>query len=322
MIDTSIQRIVAVALNPAIDRVVEAANLAIGAHQVIRTLGRHAGGKAVNVARALSLLEVPSVLTGLVGLGEREFFGRNLEGGRVEMRLVPVAGQTRENITLVDPATRVETHLRDRGFEVSAGEQATLRKELASLAGPGVLFVFSGSLPPGITPADQAEMLAACRQAGGRVAVDLSGPALPPAVAAQPWLIKPNRQELGELLGGPLQDREALLAGGRRLAQSVPIVLTSDGAAGAYLLTSAGTWHGRCPLPPERVISTVGCGDTLLAGLLAGFYRKMSMPESLRLAVAAAAATAANLAATFEAGQVERLLPQAEVRPIAATSPE
>lgn len=314
MTDNTIRRIIAVALNPAIDRVLEVPRLTIGAHQHAQLLMRSAAGKAVNVARALSVLAVPADLTGLVGRQDHDFFARDLQDTQVRMRMLTVAGNTRENITLVDPTTHTETHLRDRGFEVSADERAAMKAELAKMAGPDTLLVFSGSLPPGITPADQAEMVTICQSSGGKVAVDASGPALAAAVEAGAWLIKPNHQELEELLGRTLAAREDMLAAGRDLARTIPLVLVSSGEEGAYLFTSQGTWHSWCKVSPERIVSTVGCGDALLTGFVAGMYRNMALAESLRLGVAAAAATATNLAASFAREGFEEFLPQVELQ--------
>jgi len=173
--------------------------------------------------------------------------------------------------------------------------------------------VFSGSLPPGVSPARQAEMIGLCRSAGSEAAVDGSGPALAAAVRAEPWLIKPNRHEFEELLGRALTGTEDLLEAGRRMARSIPLVLVSCGAEGAYLFASGEAWHGRCEVPAQRIVSTVGCGDTLLAGFLAGCYRNVSITESLRLAVAAAGATAMNLSATFTREQFEEMMAKVEV---------
>jgi fructose-1-phosphate kinase PfkB-like protein len=155
----------------------------------------------VNVAKALSLLGVPCILTGLVGQGEFDFFASGAARLDVEMAMVRVAGQTRENITLVDPLSRRETHVRDQGFAVTSEELDRMRAKLAELAGDGTVFVFSGSLPRGIGAGEFADLLGVCRKAGGRLAVDASGAGLSAAAELQPWLIKPNREELEDLLG-------------------------------------------------------------------------------------------------------------------------
>lgn len=308
----SINRIVTVALNPAIDRVLEVSHLTIGAHQHARLLNRTAAGKAVNVARGLSLLDVPCVLTGLVGQAEQDFFTHDLQDTKVQVRMMPVAGRTRENITLVDPVSRTETHLRDRGFQITPNELASIKRILGELAAAGTLFIFSGSLPPGISPTDQQEMLRICRSAGSLVAADASGPALPAAIAAGPWLIKPNRLELEELLGRSLPSRDDLLTAGHELAKTIPLVLVSAGEQGAYLFAGDEAWHGQCTVPAERMVSTVGCGDALLTGFAAGLYKNQGLTESLQTALAAAAATATNQAATFTRQAFDEFLPTAK----------
>lgn len=317
MSNGSINRIVAVALNPAIDRVLETPGLAVGAHQVARLLARDPAGKGVNVAKTLSLLGVPCILTGLVGQGEFDFFAAAAARYNVEMAMVPVAGQTRENITLIDPLTRQETHIRDQGFTVAAGELDLLRAQLAALTGEDTVFVFSGSLPPGIGAGEFGDLLAICRQGGARLAVDASGAGLAAAVDVRPWLIKPNREELEELVGRRLHGREDLLVAGREVARRAELVLISDGAEGAYLLADSRAWHGACDVPPGRLASTVGCGDALLAGFLAGCYRKMDMPQALTLAVQAAAAAAMSVRALFDPADLEGLAGVPSVRRLA-----
>lgn len=310
------RRIVAVALNPAVDRVLEAPQLTLGAHQVVRLLTRYPGGKAVNVAKALSLLEVPCVLTGLVGQGEHEYFAQDVAGSLVRMEMLAVPGHTRENITLIDPVARNETHLRDRGFPVSAGTLAHLRQKLGELAGRDTVFVFSGSLPPGVSQADLSDLLGVCRAAGSRLAIDASGEALSTAVDAEPWLIKPNQQELEELVGHNLHNVEELIAAGRDLAQRIELVLVSHGAGGVYLFAGQAGWHGRCEVPVEEVTNTVGCGDTLLAGFLAGLHRGWEYTDALKLAVASAAGTAVSLTPRFERGRVDAFLERAKVEKV------
>lgn len=313
MTNASARPIVAVALNPAVDRVLEVPRLTLGAHQVSNLLARYLGGKAVNLAKDLALLDVPCVLTGLVGRAEFDYYAQDLRRFGVGMEMMPVAGQTRENITLVDPVARSETHLRDRGFTISRDELAAFRSKLASLAQPGTIFVYSGSLPRGIGPAELADLLGICRQAGADLAVDTSGAALAATLDASPWLIKPNREELEELLGRRVPTTEDLLAAGRDLASRIGLVLVSCGAGGAYLFAGKSAWHACCEIPANRIASTVGCGDALLAGFLAGLHKGLEYPGALGLAVATAAGTALSLTTLFERQQVEALLSQAEV---------
>ncbi len=310
---TAPDRIIAVALNPAIDRVIEVPHLAIGAHQVARLLTRNPAGKAVNLAKGLALLGVPSILTGLVGEGEIDYYARDAAAYGIPMQMLPVTGHTRENITLIDPVGRTETHLRDRGFVVRPDELGNLRRRLIELAGPDATFVFGGALPQGITPEEVADLLKICRGTGSRLAVDASGPALSAAVDIRPWLIKPNRQEFQDLLGRNLPTTADLLAAGKDLAHRIDLTLLSCGEDGAYLFAADAAWHGRCDVPAHRIASTVGCGDALLAGLLASLHRGLDLPGALKLAVAAAAATALSPTALFDRENVDAMLPLAEV---------
>lgn len=313
---SAIRQIVLVAMNPAIDRVMAVRGLALGAHQHATLLGRHAAGKAVNVARGLSVLDVPAVLAGLLGHEEQEFFRRDLLDTQVDMRMVLVAGRTRENITLVDPLAQTETHLRERGFDVQPNELAAVKRQLAQLAGPNTLFVFSGSLPVGLAPNVQAEMVQICRKCGSKVAVDGSGPPLQAAVEAGPWLLKPNRAEFEELLGRLLPDEASLVAAGAEMARSVDLVLVTCGADGAYLFTSNGIWRGRCDLATDQCISTVGCGDGLLTGFIAGLYRGLLPEAALAMGLAAATATATNQSAAFTLAAYETFLTRTVVFPL------
>jgi 1-phosphofructokinase family hexose kinase len=311
---TEPRQIVAVAMNPAIDRVLEVPNLTLGEHQVARLLACYPGGKAVNLAKGLSLLRVPCVLTGFVGEQEYQFFARGVAGGLIRMEMLPVAGLTRQNITLVDPVAHCETHLRDQGFTVSGAELDGLRHKLAALAGPSTLFVFTGSLPPGTDQKDWADLLATCVGSGADVAVDASGPALATAAGSRPWLIKPNQQELEELLGRKTHAVQDLIAAGQDLTRQVEVVLVSCGDRGAYLFTRGGaSRHARCPVAPDKVVNTVGCGDALLAGFLAGLHCRYDPAKALRLAVAAAAAAAMGLTPQFDRAQVDACQGQVEM---------
>src|SRR5262245_53321915 len=125
--------ILTIGFNPAIDRILECPDFHMGGHQPVRQIARLAAGTAANVSRALAQLSTDSIATGFIGAAERDFFHEQLLStgpGRILCRFVDVLGKTRENITILDPRRRVETHLRDRGFAVTADEAALLEKKL------------------------------------------------------------------------------------------------------------------------------------------------------------------------------------------------
>lgn len=304
-------KVIVVALNPSIDRGLEVPNLVLGAHQTARLLFRRPAGKPVNLAHTLGALgKIPTVIIGFIGRGEQDDFEHHLTEAGVECQFLPVAGRTRENITLVDPVRRMETHLRDRGFDVSSAEVSALKRRLADACSAEAIVVFNGSLPPGLAVGDFVELVGICRRGGARVAIDVGGPALRACRSVGVWLIKPNAEELSEMLETRLETAEDIVRAGPILRQGVETALVSAGAKGAFLFSPAGDFQGYVPLDPADVRNTVGCGDALLAGFLIATIAGKSAPDALGYALATA--TAAAVAVTpgeLDRSAVERFLP-------------
>jgi len=309
------RQIICVALNPAVDRVLEVTNFRIGQHQPARTITRYPAGKAVNVARALAILDVQCTLTGLIGQEETEYFESQMARSKVQVQMLAIQARTRENITIVDPAAHNETHLRDVGFKVAEKDLMRLKRKLHLLANESAVVIFSGSLPEGISPADLADMAAMCKKAGAMVAVDAAGRALAAAAEIGPWLVKPNLQELAGLAGRELNTADDIIQAARDLLQSVEIVIVTCGSQGGYLLTRNMCLQGTCEVDQDKVVNTVGCGDSLLAGFIAGLHRGYDLPTAYRLGLAAAAANATHLeAANFSKEQAEEFFNIARVQ--------
>jgi len=307
--------LITVTLNTSVDRTVEVPRFAVGGHLKGRLARLQPAGKGVNVSRCLDSLGVPSVATGFVGAGETALYRDSLAATRAEMRLVPIAGTTRSNTTILDPVLGTDTHIREAGPTVRPEEVESLRATLAALALPEAVAVFCGSLPPGVTADDVARLMAACRDAGARVAADLNGPQLGVAVAAEALLIKPNVEELGELVGRDLSGagEAELLAAARPLCDRVGTVLLTRGREGAMAVRQADALA--CSVEVPRARNTVGCGDAFLAGYLAGLWRGVAADECLRLAVACGAANAlTDAAGQIDPAQVRELADRAELR--------
>ncbi len=287
--------IVTIGFNPAIDRILECPDFHIGGHQSARQIARLAAGKAANVSRALALLGADSIATGFVGTEAIEYFHTELMAtgpGRILCRFIEVGGKTRENISVLDPKRRVETHLRDLGFAVVAKECELLEKKIAHEVHSGDLAIFAGSLCEGLEPVYQSGLIEMCNKQGAKVAVDSSGDALREAIKCKLWLIKPNVEELCQLLGTAVEDTpEALCKSAQPLLTNIEQILISRGSKGAVLVTRNGNWMGNVPTqrPPVR---TVGCGDHLLAGFIAERIAGRDLEQALRMALAVATARA------------------------------
>ncbi len=288
--------IITVTLNPCFDRTLDVPGFRVGQHAKARLLALVPAGKGVNVAKGVAKLggEIGACI--LIGHGEAQAFRDSFAAQGVECAACEVAGVTRTNTTVLDPAGHTTTHLREHGFTVSSRDLAALRGTLLDLVGAHrarreqVTLVFAGSLPPGLEPADFAGLLADARGAGATVVVDTSGEALRAAVQAGCLdTIKPNLLELGQCLGRDLDARDGPV-GASELLGRVGRVLLTLGEGGAWVIENDFRIGMKCPLPAAEQRNSVGAGDAFLAGWLYGWSRFGERATALRWAVAAGAA--------------------------------
>lgn len=257
--------IVTVTANPSVDRTYRIGELRPGELHRADDVWAEASGKGVNVGRVLRRLGVPVRMIVTAGGGEGRLLAELLSA--VGAELVPVRGATRVNVTLLADGLE-PTKINEPGTALSAAEADDLiATTAAGLAGVRWL-ACCGSLPGGTDPDLARRLIEIARDGGVRVAVDASGAALATAVAGRADLVKPNRDELAELVGRPIDTVTDAIAAGREIrARTGGTVLVSLGADGALLLTEAGSWHAASPrITP---LNTTGAGDALLAGYLA-----------------------------------------------------
>ena len=231
-------------------------------------------GKALNVSHALAWMGAGSVAAGLWGREDYDEMRRAVQrvGGGIDVQMTAVEGRTRQNITVVDTSNHREMHLRRKSDLASESSLRQLDADLKKLVREGDVCVFAGAMPGGALLEPTVDLVRTCQRAGAQVAVDTYGPALAGIVAAGlPWLISPNVEELRGLLGVAVEDTpEKLAQAGRGLLNKMDIVLISRGEKGVLIVAKTGAWTGHSA-SQGKVLSTVGCGDYLLAGFLAGF---------------------------------------------------
>lgn len=306
-----------VTLNPAVDRELRVPAIEFG--QVLRASASRVdlGGKGFNVSRALLALGEPSRALGFVGGAAGRMIAEGLSALGLAVDLVEVAGgETRTNVTVVAPDRQVKVN--EPGPTVTAEEEGRLREKVRGLARPGDLWVLSGSLPPGASPAIYAELTRLLQAAGARVLLDASGRALAEGCAAAPFLVKPNGAEAAELTGLPAGSEAEALAAAEAVRRLGPErVLLSLGRRGALLVGEGQAWLARPPAVVEQ--NPIGAGDAMLAGLAFGLARALPLPEALRWATAAGAA-AASLPGTGMGDRplVERLSAGVLIEPLGA----
>ena len=292
--------IVTVTLNPSLDRTIEVDVFARGSVLRIAEPVLEAGGKGVNVTRALTANGVGSIAVLPVGGSEGAELARLMDSAAVAARYVPVAGRTRSNITVCE-ADGTVTKLNEPGTKLSSAELMAVTAAVSTAVAPGDWVVISGSVPPDFSA---EQLLALTHSLNGRdvnIAIDTSGDALVASLAARPRLIKPNRAELAEVVGRPLESMAEVIDAAQGVRElGVEMVLVSLGADGAVLVGPAGVIVGESHVGRPR--STVGAGDSFLAGFLAKFSVDETAADAALLEALAWGAAAASLPGTAVPG--------------------
>jgi len=259
--------IVTLTPNPSLDRTVSITDLQRGEVQRATSSRLDPGGKGVNISRALTAHKADTVAVLPAGGPQGHLLAELLAEAGIEVAIVPIGGSIRANIALVEP-DGTTTKINEPGPRLSDPEcDALLAGAVATLADQPSWLVGSGSLPPGLDEELYAGLVRRCRDAGVSVAIDASGAPLRHAVAAGPDLIKPNLEELEELVDRSLTTLADVLGAANDLvAGGVATVVVSLGGDGALLVSESVIAHAVAPV--SAPLSTVGAGDALLAGYL------------------------------------------------------
>jgi 1-phosphofructokinase family hexose kinase len=282
------KRVVTITLTPAVDMFVQVEKLMPGTLHRIPKPEKFVGGKGINVAKALQAFGTPVVATGFLGGANGRWIESQLQHLGIDARFVSTATETRLNVKVVD-SEGVLTEFNSSTTLPSPGEWTEIETRLAALAGESEWFAFCGKLPEGCPAHWYQEAIAKAKELGLKTLLDSSGAALRHGILAKPDVIKPNLHELEELTGLELSSVEKVVSVAQEIvADGVGMVLVSMGASGMVVVTQDATWEVR--VPKVEVVSSVGAGDTVVAGILHGLCTGKSMKETIRFAAAAATA--------------------------------
>ncbi|WP_299015273.1 1-phosphofructokinase [uncultured Photobacterium sp.] len=280
-------KVVTVTLNPALDLTGNLNALTAGTVNLVEKGSLHPAGKGVNVAKVLAELGADVTVTGLLGADNQEPFCQLFEELGVTDKFVRVRGASRINVKLVEASGQV-SDINFPGVTVSEQDVANFEQTLFELAESHDVFVIAGSLPAGLSPEQCAGWVARLQQQGKFVFFDSSKAALAAGLNAVPWLVKPNDEELSDWAGRKLETEQELIEAAEQLAdKGIANVVVSLGAEGVMWLDSEG-WLGSRP-PKMNVVSTVGAGDTLVAGMCWGKLKNWTKQETLSFATALSA---------------------------------
>jgi 1-phosphofructokinase len=308
-------KILTLTLNPALDLTVELPRLEAGQVNRSDEMHTHAAGKGVNVAQVLADLGHQLTVSGFLGEDNLQAFETLFAKRGFVDAFIRVPGETRSNIKVAEQDGRI-TDINGPGPVVDAAAQQALLDRLVQIAPGHDAVVVAGSLPRGVTAQWLRELIERLNQLGLKVALDSSGEALREALKASPWLIKPNTEELADALGCAVVSHAAEAQAAARLhAQGIEHVVISHGADGVNWFSVGSALHAT---PPKvSVASTVGAGDSLLAGMLHGLLSADTPEQTLRTATAIAALAVTQIGFGIDdAAQLTPLEQGVRVRPL------
>ena len=293
-------QVLTLTLNPALDHTLELGDLRQG--EVNRALAMQVdvGGKGFNIASCLADFGIPTAVTGLIGKDNAAPFLANFRAKGLEDQCLYLDGSTRINTKVVDRSRRQTTDINLPGPllppETIQGLMETLMARMDGLASSVRWVVLAGSLPPGWPENTYQRLTRHAHARGAQVALDTSGPALASSLSSTPDIVKPNRAELSEWAGRPLEDLPSVLAAARALLmgpRGPRTVVVSLGGEGALFLNRQEALLAH-PAKAEW-ISTVGAGDAMVAGLVAAQIAGLPLAGCARLAIAFSSAKLARL---------------------------
>ncbi len=276
--------IVTLTLNPAYDLHCASPTFEAEKENFVSVISRDAGGKGVNISRALTENGVEN--TALIVLGEENSldFENSLKEDNINHLALRLPGRIRENIT-IHPATTNETRISFAGFEVDDGLCDTVFSALEGQVSKDTIITFTGSLPTGIGMGAVKALLAKWKELGAKIVIDSRSFTLSDLTEIKPWLIKPNQEEISHYLKREIASFEEVIESARQLhSEGIENVMISLGSKGALLVCAEGAFTAK---PPAiKPVSTIGAGDSSIAGFVAAAKEGKSAADCLKNAMA------------------------------------
>ena len=281
--------ITSISLNPSIDRMLVVENFTPGGLNRVVEKRDTAAGKGINVALAVSALGLDAECVGFMYRDSGSLFEKRLMINSTPFDFVWCEGEVRTNIKVFDRAAGVVTELNESGTTIGEEEIAQMTEMVCRHAENSDYLVLSGSLPPGCPQDYYRTLINAVEGLGCRCVLDADGDRLKYGLQARPFMIKPNRYELETMIGRKLDGIADIRDAARKYIDlGVEIVTVSLGADGALIASADDTLYA--PRMNIEVKSTVGAGDSMVAGLVAGFMADRTLEDTFRMGVAAASA--------------------------------
>jgi 1-phosphofructokinase len=295
-------------LNPSVDYIVEADDIVLGSLNRSKKETKFPGGKGINVSRVLRSMGIVSKAIGFIGGFTGRYVEEFLNREGVFTGFVKVDGDTRINIKL---KADTETEINARGPEVSPLAFGLLKEQIKQL-GNGDFLVLAGSIPSSMPGTTYEEIVRICKETGAEVIVDAEGELLKTVLEYRPFLIKPNHHELGQFFNKEISSTDDAIFYGKKLVEAgAKNVIVSLAEKGAVYINETSAYSAT--VPNGEVKSSVGAGDSMVAGFLAQYLKTNNLQAAFQYSVASGSATAFSIG-LCEPEKVEQLLTEVKIQ--------
>ena len=298
-----------ITFNPAVDLVIQVPNCQLGA--LNRSKGEEyvAGGKGINMSIVLKRLGVDNIATGFLGGFSGKYIEEFLEKEGIIPQFISVEGTTRINVKVKG---EVETEINTAGPTVDAEKFQRLMNYFEEVLQDGDIVFLAGNAAPGLDETSYVEIAKLCHARGVKLVLDTTKESLLACLPYQPFMIKPNQQELEELFGVNIQTQDEIVRYALQLQKTgARNVLVSCGGDGAFLVSETGQVF-ISSVPKGTLVNSVGAGDSMLAGFMAKFIETNDFRKSLKQGAASDSATAFSVGITTRK-LIEELIPHIEI---------
>lgn len=308
--------ITTVTLNVSIDKAYKIKGC-VESGKVIRVLecNNTAGGKGLNVSRVASLCGEEVLATGFVGGHCGALAEELLEKDNIKNKFTHVKSETRSCINILDE-NNVSTEFLEKGESISDEEINAFLDDFDKIIEDSNVITISGSAPQGVPTNIYTTLINMIKAKNKKVILDASGDLLKEGIKALPTMIKPNSEEMENLLNVSINNEEEVIKNAIKLHESgIELVVVSLGSDGALLVCKEGVYHGK---PPKiEVVNTVGCGDSMVAAFAVAMERGYSNIDSLKYAISISAANAMTFSTgSFNSEDVDNIFENTQIKKI------
>lgn len=294
-------------LNPSVDYIVDVDDIQLGQLNRTKAEAKFPGGKGINVSRLLASMRVKSIATGFLGGFTGTYVKEALQKEGIETAFVEVDEDTRINIKL---KSTNETEINAQGPDLSAQNLEQLKAQIKQLTADDIL-VLAGSIPSRLPNTIYEDLVGICKETGAEFVVDAEGSILKKVLPYHPFLIKPNHHELGQFFNKEISTIEDALFYGKKLVElGAKNVIVSLADKGAVFINS--DFAVSSTVPKGELKSSVGAGDSMVAGFLSKSLNNGDLKEAFRYSVASGSATAFSIG-LGSPEKIAELLPQVQL---------